>query len=233
MIKHPLFGLILTIAVYALCQKLQKRYPSPFLNPLLLASMVIIAVLIVFDIPYQDYNVGGSVITMLIGPATVSLAIPLYKHFDIFKKHARLILISIVSGTLAHGLSIGFFAFIFKFNAVMLATFIPKSVTTAIAVDIAKMLGGHATLTLCIVVITGILGAALSPILNKVFGFNDPISQGIALGVSAHAVGTSKAVEMGETQGTMASLSLIICGILTVVLSPLLFTIYRTLLHIG
>lgn len=223
--NNPLFGILLTIFMFQLALKIQAKFKSPLLNPLLISSIFIIILLISLNIPYTQFKTGGDIIGMLIGPATVSLAIPLYENLHILKKHARLITISIVSGTLAHAIIIAILALLLNFDSTMLATFIPKSVTTAIAVDISTALGGISTLTICIVVITGIIGATFAPILNKVFKFTSPFAQGIALGVSAHAVGTSKAIELGSLQGTLSSLSLIVTGILTVAMSPLTFKI--------
>lgn len=229
--NHPLFGILLTIFMFQFALKIQSRFKSPLLNPLLVSSVLIIILLLVMDIPYSNFKSGGDIIGMLIGPATVSLAIPLYENLHLLKKHARLILISILSGTFAHALTIAILALLLNFDSTMLATFIPKSVTTAIAVDISTSLGGISTLTICIVVITGIIGATFAPILNKVFKFTSPFAQGIALGVSSHAVGTSKAIELGSLQGTLSSLSLIVTGIVTVALSPVAFMIINTFIN--
>lgn len=227
--NHPLFGIILTIFLYRFAMKLQLKLKSPLLNPLLVSSILIIILLLCTGIPYENFKLGGDYIGMLIGPATVSLAIPLYENLHILKNHARLIILSILSGTLAHAIVIAILAIILNLDQAMIATIIPKSVTTAIAVDISSSLNGISTLTICIVVITGIFGASLAPILNKIFKFTSPLAQGIALGVSAHAVGTSKAVEMGKLQGTLSSLSLIVTGIITVITSPLIFMIINAI----
>lgn len=223
--NQPLFGILFTIFMFQIALRIQAKFKSPLLNPLLVSSILIIVLLLILDIPYTSFKTGGDIIGMLIGPATVALAIPLYENLHILKKHARLIIISILSGTLAHAITIAILALVLKFDSTMLATFIPKSVTTAIAVDIASSLGGISTLTICIVVITGIIGATFAPILNKLFKFTSPFAQGIALGVSAHAVGTSKAIELGGLQGTLSSLSLIVTGIVTVAISPVTFMI--------
>lgn len=228
--NHPFFGILLSIIAFNIGLKVQKKFRIQLLNPLLLASILIISILTVAKIPYSNFKIGGDMIALLIGPATVSLAIPLYENIESLKKHWKVIALSIVSGTLAHAVCIGLFAFAFKLNPEMIATFVPKSVTTAIAVDISSSLGGISTLTLCIVVLTGIIGATLAPILIKAFKLTSPIAQGIALGVSSHAVGTSKAIELGPIQGTLSSLSLVLTGLLTVLLSPLTYKIIITLI---
>ncbi|QIK70737.1 LrgB family protein [Erysipelothrix sp. HDW6C] len=218
---NPLFGLVLTALVYTLTSMLQRKTQSDLLNPLLMASITIIAILIIFNIPYETFNAGGKFITALIGPATVALAIPLYQNIAILKKHWKVVLLSILAGVIAHALIIGILAFVLSLDSTMIATLIPKSVTTAIAADVAESLGGITTLTVSIVIITGIFGAAFAPIVNKLCKIKDPIAQGLALGTAAHAVGTSKAVEMGETQGIMSTLALVVTGIATVLLSPI------------
>ncbi len=228
-VSNPLFGVVLTLGVYFSAQKLQEKTNFALLNPLLISSIFIIILLSVTNIDYDSFNKGGSFLTMLIGPATVALAIPLYKNLDLLKKHYRVILVSTLSGVIAHAILIGLFTFILNLSPEMIATMIPKSVTTAIAIDISNQLGGITTLTISVVIVTGILGAALAPILNKFFKINSPIAQGLALGTSAHAVGTSKAVEMGEMEGTMSSLALIITGITTVLLAPVTQAIIHSL----
>lgn len=229
-ISSPLFGIVLSLFVYLSVAKLRDRLKSDLLNPLLWASIIIIAFLMVTKIPYDSYNIGGKFIASLIGPATVALAIPLYKNLDLVKKHSRLLLISILSGVLAHALVLVALILILKLDLQMSATLLPKSVTIAIAKDIADGLGGMTTITISTVIITGIVGAVLAPYLNKLFKLDDPMAQGLALGTAAHAVGTSKAVEMGELQGTMSSLALIITGLMTVVVSPITHAIVKMII---
>lgn len=228
-INTPMFGICLSLLVYLAATKLQKKLRSDLLNPLLIASIVIIAILMLTNISYETFSIGGNFIGMLIGPATVALAIPLYQNLHLLKKHRNTIILSISTGVIAHALCITAFTFIFKLNPEMIATYLPKSVTTAIAADISASLGGIKTLTTCIVIVTGILGAAVAPILNRIFKIHNPMAQGLALGVSAHAVGTSKAIELSPLQGTMSALALIVTGLVTVVLSPIT---YEILIHL-
>ncbi len=229
-ITNPMFGICLSLAIYLAAVKFQKTLKSDLLNPLLVASIVIILILMLSDVSYDNFFIGGRFISMLIGPATVALAIPLYQNLELLKKHAKTILISISSGVIAHALCIGLFAVFFKLNPEMIATYIPKSVTTAIAADVSSNLGGIRTLTICIVIVTGIFGAAIAPLINKIFKIHNPMAQGLALGVSAHAVGTSKAIELGPLQGTMSALALIVTGLITVILSPITFSIITSIL---
>lgn len=224
------FSIIATIIIYWVMKKVQTKTQNDLLNPLLLSSVIIIVILILFKIPYETYNSGAQWISKLIGPATVALAIPLYQHIGLLKKHWRTILIAVVSGIIAHTITIVTLALILKLKLPLIASIIPKSVTTAIAADISKSLGGINAITVCIVIITGIFGAAIAPLLNRLFKINDPFAQGLALGSAAHAVGTAKAQEMGVTQGVMATLALIITGLLMIVSAPLTYNIIVSLL---
>ncbi|VEU82778.1 LrgB family protein [Acholeplasma hippikon] len=225
-----IWALPLTIGVYITFLYIQNRTKIALLNPLLLTSVTIIIVLLMGNIDYKDYEVGSSVITYLIGPATVSLAIPLYEKLGMLKKHWKVVTVSILSGVFAHALCIILITFILKSTPEMVATFIPKSVTTAIAKDISLSLGGNVSLTVVIVVLTGVLGAVLAPNMFKIFGIKEPIARGLALGSAAHAVGTSKALEFGDLDASMATLSLIITGIITVITAPFIYDLILLLI---
>lgn len=220
MTHNIFFGIILTLSSFALAKKLAKITGSTLLNPLLVSSIFTIIFLVIFKIPYEDFNIGGQYFTKLITPATVALAIPLYKNLDTLKKNLKLIAIAITTAITSHFIAILGFAFIFNVNLQMILSLIPKSITTAFARDISSSLGGIEIITVSVVIVTGIFGAAISDILNKSFKFDDDIAIGLALGSSAHAIGTSKAVENNEIQATFSSLALILTGITTVLLAP-------------
>ena len=217
------WSLPLTIGVYITYLFLQKKFKIALLNPLLLTSVTIIIVLLIGKINYLHYSDGTSIITYLIGPATVSLAIPLYEKLDMLKKHWKVISVTIVSGVLAHALTILLITVLLGSSPEMVATFIPKSVTTAIAKDISLSLGGNVSLTVVIVVLTGVLGAVISPYMFKIFKITEPIARGLSLGSSTHAVGTAKALELGDLDASMSTLSLIITGLVTVVTAPFIY----------
>ena len=223
MSKHPLFGLILVFVIYSLISKLQKKLNSKLLNPLLFTSILIIVILQLTGITYDDFNDSASILTSLIGPATVALAIPLYEKRAYLLKYPKTIIFSTLIGTLTHLLTVIIIGTLYKLPSTIYASLLPKSVTTAIAVDIARNLGGIANLTVAIVVITGIVGASLSDVYDKVFKINTPVAQGLAMGSAAHAVGTSKASEISDLHASMSALSLIITGIWTVILLPIVF----------
>lgn len=221
--RNPLFGLSLTLGVYVLSDKFLRKYKLPIINPLVLSILVIIFLLHFSGISYQDYNVGGSFLTMLITPATVALAIPLYKNFHLLKEHFFPVIIAIVAGIVANCLvsvGIGYF---FALKKEMVISLLPKSVTTAISVDLSHTMGGVNAVTLAIVVSTGIFGSLIASHVFRLFKMNSPIARGVALGSTSHAIGTAKAIELGEIEGIISGLAICVNGILTVVLLPWLF----------
>lgn len=231
MTTSPLFGLCLTLAIFQFAKMVQTKFKSPLLNPLLISSLIIILILMLTNISFDDYFIGGRMISTLIGPATVSLAIPLYKHKKTLLEHKKVIIIAIMAGIIAHGITIIGLSLILNLDFSIVASVVPKSVTTAIAADLSRNLGGIDTITICVVIITGILGAAISPLLVKVFKLKSDIAIGLALGTSAHAIGTSKAIETNETQATMATLALILTGIITVFTAPFTYQLFQMIIR--
>ena len=192
------WGVMLTLAAFALGTLINRATGKAIFNPLLLGSIFVIILLSVLNIPYADYKASASPVNYLLLPATISLAIPLYEKWDLLKENAAAIIA---------GISVG-------------ATLLPKSVTTAISMDVAAELGGIAALTGAIVILTGIAGNLLAESVCKWFHITDPIAKGVGIGTSAHAVGTSKALQMGEVEGAMSGLSIAVAGVLTAVLCP-------------
>ena len=220
-----LWTITLTLVVYLMFFYIQKKTKLMILNPLFFTSVFIIICLVIFKIDYNVYKEGSSFITFLIGPATVSLAIPLYEKLPLLKKHYKTILLTITTGVITHAIIIGLMAFVLNISHELIATFIPKSVTTPIAKEISLALGGIEELTIAIVIITGIFGSIIAPYIFKILKVENSIAIGLSLGISAHAIGTSKAIELGEEEASMSTLALILTGILTVVLSPLFYKI--------
>lgn len=221
LMDSPYLWLTLTIGFFVLAAQIHKRLPIPLFNPLLFSIVMIIILLLVTKIPYETYEAGGKVIAIFVTPATVSLAIKLEKNFVYLQKNVKAILVGILSGVVLHTVMIGIFGILFKFDSAMIGTLFPKSITTAIAIGVSDSLGGHVSLTVAVVVFTGIIGAVIGPSIMKWTDITDPVAQGVAMGSSAHAMGTSKAIEMGEVQGAMSSLSIVVTGITVVILAPL------------
>lgn len=217
----PLFGIILCLLAYEIGLFLYKKTKLPYFNPLLISIAIVITILSVFDIDYDTFNKGGSVISLFLGPATVVLAVPLYKQLDKLSANILPILSGIITGSAAGLLSVYAFSKLLKLPTEQGLSLLPKSVTTPIGMEISKQIGGNASITVASIVITGIIGAVILPVIFKITGITDKIAIGLAIGTSAHAVGTSKAVELGETEGAMSSLAIGVAGLVTVFLAPL------------
>lgn len=221
LIDNPYLWITLTIGFFLFAAGLQKKWGNPFINPLLFTIFSMILLLTISQIPYETYETGGKMIGIFVTPATVALAIKLEQNFDYFKQYYRAILTGIISGVMLHTVMIFGFGILFNFDSQMLGTLFPKSITTAIAVGVSESLGGVVSLTVAVVVFTGVVGSVIGPFVLKHAKIDNPVAQGVAFGSSAHAVGTAKAIEIGEVQGAMSSLSIIITGIVVVVLAPL------------
>lgn len=218
----PYFGIALSILAFWAGEKLQKKLKSPFCNPLLIAILIIVIILLVFDIPYDSYNEGGAVINMFLAPATACLAVSIYTKLQLLKENAIPILVGCTAGSLSSMGSIYVLCKLFGLDKAMTASLLPKSITTPIAVEVCQTHGGIVPVTVIAVIFTGILGSILAPYLIKLFRVKNPITAGLAIGACSHAVGTSKAIELGETEGAMSGLAIGVCGILTVIISMVL-----------
>jgi len=223
--NNILFGIVLSLAAFEIGLYIYRKTNIPLFNPLLIAIGIVVAFLLAFNIDFDTYNQGGKFINMFLGPATVILAVPLYKQLSLLKKNFIPIIIGITIGCLVSVLSIMVLARLFNLNNELIISLLPKSVTTPIGIEISNTLGGITGVTVLAVVITGITGAIIAPIVCKVFRITDPVARGIGIGTASHAVGTSKALEMGETEGAMSSLSIGIAGLITVVIAPICLNI--------
>lgn len=215
----PLFGLGLTLLSWHIAVRLQRKTHFLICNPVLVASLMVIAILLLFRIPLENYNVGGNVIKMLLAPATAVLALNIYQQRTVLERYFWPVVLGCLIGSFASILCVLLLCHLFRSDAVLANSLLPKSVTTAIAVSIAESSGGLPGLTAASVCITGIQGAMMAPLFAKIFHIADPVSEGVAIGACSHAVGTSKALEIGPLQGAMSSVSLCICGIVTSVIA--------------
>ena len=210
------WGLTLSIAAYLFACWLKQKTKLAFLNPILVSVIVIIAFLLGVGIDYDTYNTGAKYLSWLLTPSTVCLAIPLYEQISPLKKNFAAVAAGIVAGVLASLLSIFIMAKLFGLGHTEYVTLLPKSITTAIGMGVSEELGGYVTITVAVIVITGVLGNIFAELICKIFRINEPIAKGIAIGSASHAIGTAKAMEMGEIEGAMSSLSIAVAGILTV-----------------
>ena len=220
------FGFFITLFGYWVSTQIAKRMRSTLCNPLLLTIIFIIAFLKLADISYASYDNGAKYINYFLTPSTVCLAVPLYRQMKLLKEYAGAILISIMSGTVACAIMIFGLAKLFLLENSIYASLVPKSITTAIALGMSEELGGLSAVTVMAVFVTGILGAVIATTVFKIFKIEDPVAQGRAMGTAAHAIGTSKALELGEIQAAMSSLAIAVTGILTVIMGPIVAGFY-------
>ncbi len=211
------FGVVISILCYEVGLWVKKKTKLSIANPLLIAVIMIVAVLLLFDIDYEAYTKGAQYISFFLTPATVSLAIPLYRQLSLLKKYPKAILGGIAAGVLTAMVSIFLMSLAFGLNHEQYATLLPKSITTAIGMGVSEKMGGIVTITVVAISITGILGNIAADAVCRIFKIEEPIAKGLAIGTSAHALGTTRAMEMGEVEGAMSSLSIVVAGIMTVV----------------
>ena len=215
------FGFVLSIFIFLLAIQIKLWLGWDFLNPLLLSTIMIVGILLLSDIPYEEYKQGAGLLNYFLTPATVCLAIPLYKQWNLLKNNFKAVILGILAGTLSSIVSILLLGLAFHLPNEHISTLLPKSITTAIGMGISEEMGGYVTLTVAAIVLTGILGSILSDLVFRIFPIHHPIAKGLAFGTSAHAIGTAKALEMGEVEGAMSSLAIVVAGILTVILVPI------------
>ncbi|MCR4744412.1 MAG: LrgB family protein [Lachnospiraceae bacterium] len=220
-INSTFAGVTVSLLAYAAGAVLKRKLKLAILNPLLISIVLTIVVLIVGNIDYETYNSGAKYISYLLTPATVCLAIPLYEQFELLKKNFRAIAAGIISGVIVSLATIMVCAFIMKMSHEEYVTLLPKSITTAIGMGVSEELGGYVTITVASIIITGVFGNIAADFIFKLFKIEEPIARGVALGTSAHAIGTAKAMELGQVEGAMSSLSIAVAGILTVVGAPI------------
>ena len=222
LLSSPFFGIALSIVAFSIGVWIQKKTGLVICNPLIIAIVLVSGVLLLFKIPYESYNEGGSIINMFLAPATSCLAVSVYTRMELLKKNWLPILAGCVAGSLTSMGSVFLLCRLFGLDEAMTYSLVPKSVTTPIAVGIAESHGGISSITVAAVILTGIMGSILAPFLIRIFRVKDSMTAGLAIGACSHAVGTSKAIEIGETEGAMSGLAIGICGIVTVVFSMFL-----------
>ena len=210
------FGIALTIALFGGATLLKKKFKLAILNPILLSSAVIIALLAVFRIDYAAYDKSASYISYLLTPATICLAIPLYENLTILKRNALAILSGILAGIFSNIIVIGVIALIFQLDHQQLVTLLP--ITTAIGMGVSEELGGIVSITIATIILTGVFANISADLVFRLFRIEEPVARGIALGTSGHAVGTAKAAELGETEGAMSGLAIATAGLISVLL---------------
>lgn len=220
-LNTPVFGLILTILSFHIGLFIFKKTKFPILNPLLIGIAIAMSVISFFNIPLDYFRRGGDFMTFLLAPATISLALPLYRQLDKLKKNFIPILIGSVVGAVTAIISTVIIGKILGIDKLLLISFMPKSITTPIGIELSTVLGGVPAITIFAIVVTGISGNIFAPIICRIFKIKHPVAKGIGIGIASHAVGTAKALEMGEIEGAMSALSIVISGIITFLIAPI------------
>lgn len=221
LVNSVFFGVSITLVIFYLADLLKRRYKHPLLNPLLVSQIIIICILLTFKIDFKAYNEGAKYISFLLTPATVCLAIPLYEELHHLKKNWKAIMAGIISGTISSAVTILALALAFRLNHQEYVTLLPKSITTAIGMGISEELKGVVSITVATIIVTGILGNVVGEFIMDKFNISHPIAKGVAYGSSAHALGTAKAMEIGELEGAISSLSLAVSGVITVAVATM------------
>ncbi len=221
----PIFALLISILAYEIGIFINKKTKIALFNPLMLAILMVIGLLILLKIPLEDYKRGGDFISMFLTPATVILAVPLYKNINSLKKDYIAIIGGVLVGSLTAIISIWLLGKAFNLPKELLASLIPKSITTPLGIELATQLKGIPSVTVAAIIITGIVGAVFAQTILKVFRISDKTAKGIAIGTSAHALGTTKAVEMGETEGAMSGLAIGLAGLVTVIIATIMYNL--------
>ena len=210
------FGVFVTLAAYFLGLKVKEKTGLAIMNPLLIAIVLVMLLLRGLDIDYAAYNQSARLVSSLLTPATVCLAVPLYEQLQLLKRHKAAILTGVISGVLTSLVCVLVLAMLFGLDHAAYVTLLPKSITTAIGMGVSEQLGGHVSITVAVIIITGVIGNMIAESVCRAFHITEPIARGIAIGTASHAIGTTRAMEMGEVEGAMSSLSIVVAGVLTV-----------------
>lgn len=216
--KEPLFGFLLCVFAYLLGVWVNKTVKSTLANPLLIAAAAIIAILKIFKIPLENFMVGANFVSMFLAPATAALAVNIYRQLETIKQNLIPILVGCVVGAGSAIGSILLMCRLLNLSDSITASLVPKSITTAIAIKLSEQLGGLSAVTMAAVFVTGLLGAVAAPLFIRLFRVDDPVASGLAIGASSHALGTTKAIEIGELEGTLSGIAVGLCGLVTVLI---------------
>ncbi len=219
-------GVFISLASYALGVWLKRKTGWALMNPLFLSIVLVIAFLLALGIDYETYNQGAHIISYMLTPATICLAVPLYQQLEQLKRNLKAVLAGVTAGVLSSLVCILLLAILFHLDHTSYVTLLPKSITTAIGIGVSEELGGYVSVTVVVIVITGVMGNIFAESFLRLIHVEEPIAKGIAIGSASHAVGTAKAMEMGELEGSMSGLSIVVCGIMTVVAASLFAWIY-------
>ena len=220
------FGVAISLVGYVIGVQLKKKFKLAVLNPLMISIIFVVGVVLLFKLDYPSYKIQAEILNYLLTPATIALAIPLYQQLSLLRKNLLAVICGIISGVFASMSSVLAMSVLFSLSHEDFVTLLPKSITTAIGMGVSEELGGIQTITVAVIIVTGVLGNVIGEGVCKLFRITEPISRGLALGTAAHAIGTAKALEMGEIEGAMSSLSIAVAGLLTVVFASFYAMVY-------
>ena len=220
------FGVAISLVGYVIGVQLKKKFKLAVLNPLMISIIFVVGVVLLFKLDYPSYKKQAEILNYLLTPATIALAIPLYQQLSLLRKNLLAVICGIISGVFASMSSVLAMSVLFSLSHEDFVTLLPKSITTAIGMGVSEELGGIQPITVAVIIVTGVLGNVIGEGVCKLFRITEPISRGLALGTAAHAIGTAKALEMGEIEGAMSSLSIAVAGLLTVVFASFYAMVY-------
>lgn len=219
--------LVCTLMIYALSKRLYRVRPRVYLSPLLITPLILVIGLLWAQIPYETYHSGGKWLSNLLQPATIAFAVPLYKYYNVLKKHAVEVLISVLCGSVVAMFSSAVLAEWLHLDTQLINSLIPRSITTPIAMNVSQVIGGVPNITAVFVILTGLLGAMLGPLVMKLFRIEGEVARGVLFGTSAHGTGTSKAFELSTLTGTISSISMILAALFTLGVAPMLMAVFH------
>ncbi|NME35447.1 MULTISPECIES: LrgB family protein [Fusobacterium] len=223
LLDTPFFGIIISLLAFNIGLYIfEKSKKFPLLNPLVTSGAIIIIFIKLFNIPLSYYEKGGNIIAFFLAPATVALSMPLYRQINKLKENFLPIIIGSLVGAVTAIISIIFLGKLLGIDEILIKSFIPKSITTPLGMELSALIGGIPPITVFAIILTGISGNAMAPYVCKIFRIEHPVAKGLGIGISSHAVGTAKAIEMGEVEGAMSALSIVIAGIITFIVAPIL-----------
>lgn len=227
----PVFGVLLSLIAYETGTYINQKSKLSIFNPLLIAIAIVIVFLTKLNISYESFNAGGQFISFFLYPATIALALPMYKRFSLFRENALPILTSVLCGNVCGMTFVILSSKLFGISDVLTRSLIPKSITTPIGIAVSQQLEGIQSVTVAAIILTGIIGSVLGPVLYRLFKMDDRVAFGIAIGASSHAIGTARAMELGEIEGAMSSLTMAVSGITTVFLAPMIWNAFVVFFH--
>ena len=224
-INSPLFGILLSLVAFEIGVTISKKFKYSFLNPLLIANILIVGFLLTTEISLESYNVGGDYISVMLSPATVVLAVPLYRQISKLKQFWKPILAGIFAGSLTSLACVIVVSKLVDLSDTLMLSLLPKSITIPMGSVVSAQIGGIPPVTIIAITITGITGAVAAPAVCRFCRIKNKVAQGIAIGTASHALGTTRAMEMGEVQGAMSSLSIGVAGLFTAIVAPIIISL--------